>query len=94
MGTMRLLAPAGGPEQLDMAIHFGADEVYLAGREWGMRSRSDNFDRPQLARAVERAHEAGVAVHLAVNTPVTEMDAASAAASSFDAVFRVMGPLS
>ena len=74
MGTMRLLAPAGGPEQLDMAIHFGADEVYLAGREWGMRSRSDNFDRPQLARAVERAHEAGVAVHLAVNTLMLDSD--------------------
>lgn len=74
MGKMRLLAPAGGPEQLDMAIHFGADEVYLAGSEWGMRARSENFDRPQLARAVERAHAAGVAVHLAVNTLMLDSD--------------------
>lgn len=39
MKKMKLLAPAGGMEQLQMALHFGADEVYLAGHEWGMRAQ-------------------------------------------------------
>jgi len=71
---MRLLSPAGGPEQLRQAIHFGADEVYLAGRQWGMRARSKNFDREQLAWAVGLAHEAGVAVHLTLNTLMRDAD--------------------
>lgn len=71
---MRLLAPAGGPEQLRMAIHFGADEVYLAGREWGMRARSRNFSRDELAEAVRVAHAHGVSVHLALNTLMLDDD--------------------
>lgn len=71
---MRLLAPAGGPEQLRQAIHFGADEVYLAGRQWGMRARSRNFDREQLAWAVGLAHGAGVSVHLTLNTLMRDTD--------------------
>ena len=39
-----LLAPAGDFEKLQMAIHYGADAVYLAGREFGMRASSGNFD--------------------------------------------------
>lgn len=71
---MRLLAPAGGPEQLAQAIHFGADEVYLAGERWGMRSRSRNFSREELAAAVEAAHGAGVSVHVTLNTLMRDAD--------------------
>ncbi len=71
---MRLLAPAGGPEQLRQAIHFGADEVYLAGERWGMRARSRNFTRDQLADAVREAHGAGVAVHVTLNTMMLDRD--------------------
>ena len=72
---MELLSPAGGPEQLRAAIHFGADAVYLAARRWGMRSRSENFTDEQLAEAVSFAHARGVAVHLALNTVMTDADA-------------------
>lgn len=71
---MRLLAPAGGPEQLRMAVHYGADEVYLAGREWGMRAGSRNFSRDELTEAVRMAHAAGVSVHLALNTLMLDSD--------------------
>ena len=49
---MELLAPAGGPEQLREAIHFGADAVYLAGQHWGMRAGSRNFSDEELVQAV------------------------------------------
>ena len=35
---MELLSPAGDRERLEMAIFYGADAVYLAGRQFGMRS--------------------------------------------------------
>lgn len=71
---MELLSPAGGPEQLALAIHFGADSVYLAGRRWGMRSRAANFDDEGLARAVAYAHRHCVRVHVTVNTVMRDRD--------------------
>lgn len=71
---MELLSPAGGPEQLALAIHFGADSVYLAGRRWGMRSRAANFDDEGLARAVAYAHRHRVRVHVTVNTVMRDRD--------------------
>ena len=35
-----LLAPAGGWEQLEYALHFGADAVYLACDRFGLRARA------------------------------------------------------
>ncbi len=71
---MELLAPAGGPEQLRMAVHFGANAVYLAGRRWGMRARAENFSDEELRTAIAYAHEHGVAVHVALNVVLTDED--------------------
>ncbi len=46
-----ILAPAGDPERLQAALQFGADAVYLAGKQFGMRSAPANFDEEQLAQA-------------------------------------------
>ena len=64
---MELLAPAGGEEQLDYAILFGADAVYLAGEAFGMRSASANFTKEELTDAVAFAHSHGVKVYVTVN---------------------------
>ena len=69
-----LLSPAGGLEQLRAAIRFGADAVYLAGPRWGMRARASNFEDDELARAVDYAHERGVAVHVTLNTLMYDND--------------------
>lgn len=74
LSSLRLLAPAGGPEQLHMALHFGADEVFLAGKHWGMRARSKNFDRDQLVNAVKQAHAQHATVHLTLNTILRDSD--------------------
>lgn len=71
---MELLAPAGGPEQLRMAVHFGADAVYLAGRRWGMRAGAHNFSDGELAQAIAYAHARGVAVHVTLNTVMRDDD--------------------
>ncbi len=63
-----LLAPAGDPERLRMAVLYGADAVYLAGTDFGMRAFAGNFTPEQMREAVEFAHSHGVRVHCTVNT--------------------------
>jgi U32 family peptidase len=63
-----LLAPAGDAEKLKIAVHYGADAVYLAGKSFGLRSSAGNFDLEQLREAVDYASSRGVKVYLTVNT--------------------------
>ena len=63
-----ILSPAGDHEKLEAAIRFGADAVYLAGREFGMRQASENFTAEELYSAVSYSHERGVRVYLTLNT--------------------------
>ena len=68
MSRIELLSPAGDMERLKMAVAYGADAVYLAGTDFGMRSFAGNFTPEELPRAVEHAHKHGVKVHVTVNT--------------------------
>lgn len=60
--TTELLAPAGGRSQLEAAVRFGADAVYLAADRFGMRQRAENFTLDDIPSAVTFAHAAGVKV--------------------------------
>lgn len=51
-----------------MALHYGADAVYLAGNEFGMRASAGNFDEAQMRLAVQMCHDKGVGLHVACNT--------------------------
>lgn len=63
-----VLAPAGDRERLQAALDFGADAVYLGGKQFGMRAGAPNFDAEGLCEAVRLAHARGVKVYLTVNT--------------------------
>jgi len=63
-----LLAPAGDRERLEMAVRYGADAVYLAGGQFGMRAFAGNFSREELPGALALCHSHGVKVHVACNT--------------------------
>ena len=71
-----LLAPAGDWERLEMALCYGADAVYLAGKEFGLRAAAGNFDREELPRAVELAHGMGKKVYVTCNTLLREEELA------------------
>ncbi|MCF6248751.1 MAG: U32 family peptidase [Desulfobacula sp.] len=62
-----LLAPAGNFEKLEIAIHYGADAVYLAGKDFSLRNFSGNFSDQQLADAMVLAKKHHVKVYLACN---------------------------
>ena len=66
--TPELLAPAGGRAQLEAAVRFGADAVYLAADRFGMRQRAENFALSDIPDAVAFAHAAGSRVFVTMNT--------------------------
>ena len=68
MRKLELLSPAGDMERLKMSVLYGADAVYLAGTDFGMRSFAGNFTPEELPKAVDFAHSHGVSVHVTVNT--------------------------
>ena len=74
---MELLAPAGGRSQLEAALRFGADAVYLACDRFGMRQRAENFALADIPDAVRTAHAAGAAVHVTLNTLMDADDIAA-----------------
>ena len=63
-----LLSPAGDRERLRLAVLYGADAVYLAGRQFGMRSSAVNFSDEDLRWAVDYAHARGVKINVTCNT--------------------------
>ena len=67
MRKLELLSPAGDMERLKMAVLYGADAVYLAGTEFGMRAFAGNFTPEELPQAVKFAHDHGVKAHVTVN---------------------------
>ena len=71
-----LLSPAGDMERLRMALLYGADAVYLAGRAYGMRAASANFSDEELDEAVKLAHAAGVKIYVTCNTLPLETELA------------------
>lgn len=67
MKRVELLAPAGNISKLQTALHFGADAVYLSGKEYGLRAYADNFILPEIEKAVALAHSQAKKVYVTVN---------------------------
>jgi len=68
MKRIELLAPAGNLDSLIGAINAGANAVYLAGKRFGARAFSNNFDDESLIDAIRYAHLRGVFVYVTINT--------------------------
>ena len=64
---MELLAPVGNIDKLKLAIHYGADAVYLASKRFGLRTFAGNFDEEQLKWAVDYVHNAGKKIYITIN---------------------------
>ena len=62
-----LLAPAGDLEKLKIAVHYGADAVFIGGREFGLRSNAGNFSIDEMREAVEFATPYGAKIYVTTN---------------------------
>lgn len=67
MKKPEILSPAGDMDCLASALNFGADAVFLAGKMFGMRSASKNFDFEQLKSACKLAHSLNKKIYLTCN---------------------------
>lgn len=64
---IELLAPAGDMEKLKTALHFGADAVYFAGKNYGLRAFGTNFDDFSIKEAMDIVHTAGKKGYVTLN---------------------------
>ncbi len=62
-----LLAPAGNFEKLETAILYGADAIYLAGKQFSLRNFSGNFNETELGDAVSFARTRKIKAYVACN---------------------------
>ena len=71
---LELLAPAGSMEALRAAVQNGANAVYLGCGTFNARQGAKNFTPQTLVEAVKYCHVRGVAVHLTLNTLVSDRE--------------------
>ena len=62
-----LLAPAGSLEKMKYAFLFGADAVYMGGKNFSLRANAKNFSLDEMKEAVEYAHSIGKKVYVTCN---------------------------
>lgn len=62
-----LLAPAGNMEKLKMALYYGADAVYLAGKRFSLRAYGGNFTADDMKEAARFVHDRGKKLYVTVN---------------------------
>lgn len=67
MNKIELLAPAGNLEKAKIAILYGANAVYIGGKQFSLRSRASNFDINDIRELVQFANEHHARVHVTVN---------------------------
>lgn len=62
-----LLAPAGNLEKLKIAVHYGADAVFIGGQEFGLRSNAGNFSLDEMREGVEFANKYNAKIYVTTN---------------------------
>ncbi|MDY4996957.1 MAG: U32 family peptidase [Bacilli bacterium] len=67
MKKVELLAPAGDIEKLKFAYLYGADAVYIGGKNYSMRANAKNFSNEEIKEAACIAHSLGKKLYVTVN---------------------------
>lgn len=67
MKKVELLAPAGNLEKAKIALLYGADAVYVGGKEFSLRARASNFTREDLKDLSEFAHSLNKKMYVTCN---------------------------
>lgn len=67
MNKIELLLPAGNLEKLKFALLYGADAVYIGGKQYSLRAQASNFTKEMLIEGVEFAHSINKKVYVTVN---------------------------
>lgn len=74
MRNIELLAPAGDLEKLKIAVMYGANAVFIGGKQFSLRSRASNFTYEDIKEGCTFAHEHNAKVHVTCNILPHESD--------------------
>ena len=64
---IELLSPAGDLERLKIACLYGADAVYIGGKDYSLRANANNFSIEEIKEACDFAHKLNKRVYLTLN---------------------------
>ena len=64
---IELLSPAGDLERLKIALIYGADAVYIGGKDYSLRANANNFSIEEIKEACDFAHNLNKKVYLTLN---------------------------
>ena len=64
---IELLSPAGDLERLKVTLLYGADAVYIGGRDYSLRANASNFSIEEIKEACDFAHNLNKKVYLTLN---------------------------
>jgi putative protease len=67
MKKVELLSPAGDLERLKIALLYGADAVYIGGKDYSLRANATNFSIEEIKEACDFAHSLNKKVYLTLN---------------------------
>ena len=67
MNKVELLSPAGDLERLKIACIYGADAIYIGGKDYSLRANANNFSLNEIKEGCEFAHNLGKKVYLTLN---------------------------
>lgn len=67
VNKVELLAPAGSLEKAKIALLYGADAVYVGGKQFSLRARASNFELSDLEELAKFAHSLNKKVYVTMN---------------------------
>lgn len=67
MNKVELLAPAGSLDRLKIAYLYGADAVYIGGKNFSLRANATNFSDDEIKEASKYAHSLGKKLYVTIN---------------------------
>ena len=74
MKKIELLSPAGDMSKLKTAFYYGADAVYIGGKNFSLRALAGNFTNEEIVEATQYAHSIGKKVYVTVNILARDTD--------------------
>jgi len=67
MKKVELLSPAGDLERLKIACLYGADAIYIGGKNYSLRANANNFSKEEIKEGCRFAHSLRKRVYLTLN---------------------------
>lgn len=74
MNKVELLSPAGDLERLKIALLYGADAVYVGGKDFSLRANALNFSLDELRTATIYTHNLKKKIYVTVNIVFHDKD--------------------